>query len=62
MQPTQKDPFDYKLRPKAEVLEEFKYFMPDFAVQVAYKKYMAGDTRAEENLDNRDRVVIILHV
>ena len=43
-------------------MEEFKYFMPEFSVQVAYKKYLAGDTRAEENLDNRDRVVIIADV
>ena len=56
-QPTQLDPFDSKLRNKEEVAEEFKYFNPEFAIKVSYKKYMAGDTRFEDNLDNRERIV-----
>ena len=60
MQPAEHDPFDYKLRGKEEVKQEFKYFMPKFMISVAYKGYPAGDTRqGPENLDNRDRVVII---
>ena len=56
MQPAVQDPFDYKLRPKEEVAEEFKYYAAEFDIQVNYKKYAAGDTRAEDNLDNRDRI------
>ena len=59
MQPAEKDPFDYKLRAKEEVQEEFKYYPALFQIQVNYKKYAAGDTRAEDNLDNRDRVAKI---
>lgn len=34
--------------------------MPEFAVDVNYKGYPAGDTRmGADNLDNRDRVVMI---
>lgn len=57
MQPAPQDPFDYKLRSKEEVKEEFKYYPVDFNIQVNYKKYTAGDTRSEDNLDNRDRIV-----
>jgi hypothetical protein len=28
----ERDPFDYKLRSKQEVAEEFKYFNPEFAL------------------------------
>ena len=57
MTPAYKDPFDYKLRSKEEVKHEFKYFPPDFTIQLLYKNYSAGDTRAEDNLDTRERVV-----
>jgi len=55
---TPRDPFDYKLRPKEEVMEEFKYFEPNFEIQVFYKRYTAGDTRVNDpnNRDNRERV------
>ena len=59
-QPTQNDPFDYQLRSKDEVTHEFKYFNDAaFNVHVQYKKYTAGDTRVEDNLDNRERIVSI---
>ena len=61
-QPAAQDPFDYKLRPKTEILDEFKYWgadNSDFPIQVEYKKYTAGDSRAEDNLDNRERVAKI---
>lgn len=57
MQPAVQDPFDYQLRSKEEILEEFKYLPNKFNISGTYKKYTAGDTRAEDNLDNRDRVV-----
>lgn len=57
--PAVQDPFDYKLRSKEEVKEEFKYYYNGFDIQSTYKKYTAGDTRAEDNLDNRDRVAKI---
>ena len=60
MKPAEKDPFDYKLRSKEEVSEEQKYYPGDFNIQVNYKKYAAGDTRSEDNLDNRDRIVRLL--
>jgi hypothetical protein len=47
------------LRSKEEVREEFKYFYDSFNIQALYKKYTAGDSRAEDNLDNRDRVAKI---
>lgn len=59
MKPAPQDPFDYKLRSKQEVAEEFKYYTPEFNIGVIYKKYTAGDTRAEDNLDNRERVAKI---
>jgi hypothetical protein len=40
-------------------MEEFKYFAKDFNIQSSYKKYTAGDTRSEDNLDNRDRIAKI---
>lgn len=57
--PAEQDPFDYKLRNKQEVMDEFKYYPAAFDIQVCYKKYTAGDTRAEDNLDNRERVAKI---
>ena len=57
MKPAEQDPFDYKLRSKEEVQEEFKYYHTVFDIQGSYKNYTAGDTRAEDNLDNRERVV-----
>ena len=59
MKPAPKDPFDYKLRSKEEILEEFKYYEEPFTVEACYKKYTAGDTRMEDNLDTRDRVAKI---
>jgi len=59
MQPAEKDPFDYKLRSKEQVKEEMRYFPPDFEIEFHYKNYTAGDTRLEDNLDNRDRVAKI---
>ena len=55
--PAEIDPFDYKLRSKQEVMEEFKYNAQEFPITSAYKKYTSGDTRADDNLDNRERVV-----
>ncbi len=62
MKPAEKDPFDYQLRKKEEVIEEFKYYNTVFDIQGAYKKYTAGDTRTEDNLDNRERVVSLLYL
>jgi hypothetical protein len=59
MKPAPKDAFDYKLRSKEEVMEEFKYYEEPFNIQAQYKKYTAGDTRMEDNLDTRDRVAKI---
>jgi Mitochondrial ribosomal subunit protein len=60
MKPAERDPFDYKLRSKEEVAEEFKYYPPNFAINLIYKKYCAGDSRADEdNLDNRERIAKI---
>lgn len=39
--------------------EEFKYYYNGFDIQGTYKKYTAGDSRAEDNLDNRERVAKI---
>jgi len=49
-----KDPFDYKLRSKEEVIEEFKMFEIDFPINVNYKRYTAGDVRPTEHVQNRD--------
>ena len=38
-------------------MEEFKYNAQEFPITSAYKKYTSGDTRADDNLDNRERVV-----
>ena len=57
--PAVQDLFDYKLRNKEEVKEEFKYYYKGFDIQGYYKKYTAGDSRAEDNLDNRERVAKI---
>ena len=59
MKPAPKDPFDYKLRSKEEVMEEFKYYEEPFDIQAEFTKYTAGDTRMEDNLDTRDRVAKI---
>ena len=55
------DKFDYQLRSKNEVIDEFKHFMPTFPIIAAYKKYTAGDVRqnVDDNLDNRERVAKI---
>ncbi len=63
MKPAYQDPFDYKLRSKEEVSDEFKNYgdtvVGAFDIQTKYTKYTAGDTRLEDNLDNRERVVSI---
>lgn len=41
-------------------MEEFKYYPANFKIQASYKGYTAGDTRSEDNLDNRDRVVCLI--
>lgn len=56
-----KDPFDYPLRSKQEVMDEFKYIPALFDMQVHYKRYTAGDVRPAEDervdsYDNRERV------
>lgn len=56
MQPTKKDPFDYKLRSKDEVKAEHRLFPPKFNIIVAYKCYTAGETDLD-HLDFRERVV-----
>ena len=33
MKPAPKDPFDYKLRSKEEILEEFKYYEEPFTIE-----------------------------
>ena len=33
MKPAPKDPFDYKLRSKEEVMEEFKYYEEPFPIE-----------------------------
>ncbi len=52
------DPFDYKLRPKEEIADEFKYFPSEFVIRSQYKRYTAGDMRENNpnNRDNRERV------
>ena len=42
-QPTVVDKFDYKLREVKELKEDFKYYMPEFPIEVVYKNYNAGD-------------------
>lgn len=56
-----RDPFDYKLRTKAEVMEEHKYFVPDFTWRLVFDKYPHGDTREHGNtrIDHRDKVAKI---
>lgn len=61
-QPQILDPFDYKLRSKEEVMEQHKYFPPNFIIESEYKKYTSGDQRqdAEANpYDKRARVAKI---
>lgn len=54
---TPRDPFDYKLRPKEEVAEEFRNFPPEFNIIVNYKRYNAGDmSQHKKTMDNRERV------
>ena len=57
----EKDPFDYKLRSKEEVANEFKYYPSEFLVKAQYKRYTAGDMRENDpnNRDNRERVAKI---
>ena len=52
------DPFDYILRTKEEVMQEFKYFAPEIPLKANYKRYLSGDVRENkaDNLDNRERV------
>ena len=58
MQTKQADPFNYKLRSRAEVEEQMKYFPPNFILNAEYKRYTAGDYRQNDpnNTDDRDRV------
>ena len=57
----QRDPFDYKLRSKAEVMEQQKYFEPNFEFRTEFFKYPAGDVREHGNtrVDHRDKVAIV---
>ena len=54
----ERDPFDYPLRSKKEVLEEQKYFPPNFTWKITFDKYPAGDVREHGNtrIDHRDKV------
>mmetsp|Transcript_43006 Transcript_43006/g.31401 ORF Transcript_43006/g.31401 Transcript_43006/m.31401 type:complete len:126 (+) Transcript_43006:63-440(+) len=56
MTPAERDPFNYKLRSKEDIIHEFKYFTHPMELGVAYKGYPSGDKRVEDNIDNRDRV------
>ncbi|CDW78017.1 UNKNOWN [Stylonychia lemnae] len=53
-----KDPFDYKLRSPEEIAQEHKYFPPDFAIEICYKKYHVGDT-SYNSTDTRERIAKI---
>ena len=56
--PPRRNPFDYILRTKEEVMQEFKYFAPEIPLKANYKRYLSGDVRENkaDNLDNRERV------
>ena len=58
METKRADPFNYKLRSRAEVEEQMKYYSPDFWITADYKRYTAGDYRqnTDKNLDDRERV------
>ena len=40
-----KDPFDYELRSKAEVMKQHEYFPPNFQIKVQMTKYPSDDLR-----------------
>lgn len=56
-----KDPFDYPLRTKDEVMNDHKYHDPDFPITVELKKYAGGDQRehVKDLYDNRGVVAKI---
>ena len=58
----QRDPFDYVLRSKKEIMEEQKYFIPDFSWRLTFDKYPHGDTRehGDMRIDHRDKVAKII--
>lgn len=58
-QATVKDQFDYKLRTKEEVKNEFKYHNAEFNILSVFKGYTAGNPRLEDNMDTRERVAKI---
>ena len=45
LQKQKRDPFDYPLRSKAEVMEEQKYFPPDFMMKLEFNKFPSDDNR-----------------
>ena len=53
----ERDPFDYKLRSKEEVLLDSKYFPPEFEWNNQITMYPSGDVREHGNtrIDNRDK-------
>jgi hypothetical protein len=56
---TPRDPFDYPLRSKAEVVKEFEMNNPTIYMHAQYNDYAGGDLRPESNpanMDNRHRV------
>jgi len=50
------DPFDYPLRSKQEVMEEQKYFVPDFEWRLNFNKFPSDDQRENQptRVDFRD--------
>lgn len=54
-----RDPFDYKLRSKAEVIKDQKYFPPNFYWTNEVTRYPAGDVRedVDARIDHRDKTV-----
>jgi hypothetical protein len=50
-----KDPFNYKLRTKEEVMKQHEYHQPNFPIIAEWKKYAAGDLREHEASDMMDR-------
>lgn len=57
-----RDPFDYKLRSKEEVMKQHEYHQPNFPIIAEWKKYAAGDLRehkADDMMDRRSTVAKI---
>lgn len=62
--PRKADPFDYPLRTKQEVMDQHKFFPPNFRINMIYKRYTATDKREHkdhmtQNMDDRERVAKI---